>query len=110
MYQFTGYVAKGPDYRDSGYNYYKSLDDRWPPLSLKDAVVFDFLNELEIRIHANTKPDGSKDFPAKSCKELKRCFPIIEDGRLVQLCAGQFFLPPSPPGQPRGQRKNVCDK
>ena len=88
MYQFTGYVAKGPDYRDSGYNYYKSLDDRWPPLSLKDAVVFDFLNELEIRIHANTKADGSKDFPAKSCKELKRCFPIIEDGRLVQLCAG----------------------
>ena len=29
------------------------------------------------------------------------------------LCAGQTVLPPSPtptPGQPRGQRKNVCDK
>ena len=26
------------------------------------------------------------------------------------LCAGQIVLPPSLPGQPRGQRKNVCDK
>ena len=27
------------------------------------------------------------------------------------LCAGQIVLPPSPlPGQPRGQKKNVCDK
>ena len=27
-----------------------------------------------------------------------------------ELCAGQIVLPPSPPGQPRGQTENVCDK
>ena len=26
------------------------------------------------------------------------------------LCAGQIVLPPSPPGQPRGQRKYARDK
>ena len=29
---------------------------------------------------------------------------------LSLLCAGQIVLPPSPPGQPRGQRKYLCDK
>ena len=28
----------------------------------------------------------------------------------ILLCAGQIVLPQFPPGQPRGQRKNVCDK
>ena len=29
---------------------------------------------------------------------------------ISDLCAGQIVLPPSPHGQPRGQKKNVCDK
>jgi len=37
--------------------------------------VFDYVNELDIRLKAYNKPDGSRRFPAKSCKELKECYP-----------------------------------
>ena len=32
----------------------------------------------------------------------------IFSGIISRLCAGQIGLTPSPPGQPQGQRKNVC--
>ena len=31
-------------------------------------------------------------------------------GIIYVLCAGQIVLPPSPPGQARGRRKDLCDK
>jgi hypothetical protein len=37
--------------------------------------VFNWLEELGTRLDGMEKPDGSRLFPAKSCKDLKMCFP-----------------------------------
>jgi hypothetical protein len=45
-----------------------------------DYTTEDFIVELAQQIDGFTKPDGSKEFPAKSCKDLKMSFPDVKDG------------------------------
>ena len=38
-------------------------------------------------------PDGSSDFPARTCCDIKRCYPDTESGKLeFQLCIDFFLL------------------
>ena len=44
--------------------------------------VFNYLEEVEYRLENKLKPDGSRFFPAKSCKDLKLCHPNSETGTI----------------------------
>ena len=37
------------------------------------------------------KPDGSRDNPALSCKDLKACYPDKEDGKYVDNIFTMFY-------------------
>ena len=56
------------------YQYYRSDDPNFIE-DKKKLGVFNYLEELDRRISAFERPDGSRAFPAKSCKDLKICFP-----------------------------------
>ena len=47
--------------------------------------VFNYLEEVEYRLENKLKPDGSRFFPAKSCKDLKLCHPNSETGTIEYL-------------------------
>lgn len=86
--QYPNGGEKGPSY---GYNYngyyynqyYKSTQagKEGDKKSTKTpASVFVYLDEVELRIKAEQKPDGSRQFPAKTCKDLQMCFPDSKTG------------------------------
>jgi len=68
-------MEKGPRY----YRYYMS-EDKTEPKAEADYTMDDFVVELAQQIDGVTKPDGSKSFPAKSCKDLQRAFPAVKSG------------------------------
>jgi hypothetical protein len=68
-------MEKGPRY----YRYYMS-DKKSEPKVESDYTLSDFVVELAQQIDGVTKPDGSREFPAKSCKDLKLTFPEVQSG------------------------------
>ena len=79
-------MEKGPAYGNYGYHYryYKSEEagTKKHVIEPENIGVFDYVNEMDIRLQAYNKPDGSRRFPAKSCKELKECYPEMPSGEL----------------------------
>jgi len=77
-------MEKGPAYGNYGYHYryYKSEEagTKKHVIEPENIGVFDYVNEMDIRLQAYNKPDGSRRFPAKSCKELKECYPEMPSG------------------------------
>ena len=52
----------------------------------KKNGIFNYLEEMEYRLENKMKPDGTRFFPAKSCKDLKLCHPDTETGtRMLSL-------------------------
>ena len=43
-------------------------------------TVFGYLTKLDELMQGFEKPDGTINFPAKTCQDLKLCHPDIEDG------------------------------
>ena len=71
-----GSCEKGPSY--GYYRYYRS--DEAKKEEIEKVQVFDYVDALDTRLQAANKPDGSSMFPAKSCKDLKKCYPELKDG------------------------------
>jgi len=42
--------------------------------------LFDLLSGLETRVDGISKPDGSPEFPAQSCRDIQMCFPEAQTG------------------------------
>merc|ERR1711962_962644 len=58
--------------------YYRSVQDN---SNTKAALtMFNLLDVLDIKAESETKPDGSKFFPAKSCSDIALCFPESKSG------------------------------
>lgn len=49
------------------------------------------LNDLEVRIDAERKPDGSRQFPGKTCRDIQMCFPESK--------TGYYFIDPNGGGK-----------
>jgi len=49
--------------------------------------MFDLIDGLKIKVFGKTKPDGSPEFPAKSCKDIQMCFP--------EATTGEFWIDPN---------------
>lgn len=77
--QFAGGMEKGPAYNQYQYRYYRSDREEERKMTGKRDVD-DFIDELEDRLDAYTRPDGSRKFPAKTCKDLKLAFPDSFNG------------------------------
>ena len=60
------------------YRYYKSQQQQQQHTRL---AAFDLIEELEARVQAERKPDGSRDFPAKTCADIQMCFPESPSGK-----------------------------
>ena len=68
------------------YRYYKSRlrsSEGRASILPKDLNVFAYADELELRMDAVVKPDGTKDFPAKTCRDIQMCFPDAKTGRAI---------------------------
>jgi hypothetical protein len=58
--------------------YYRSVQDN---SNTKAALtMFNLLDVLDIKAESETKPDGSKFFPAKSCSDIAMCYPESKSG------------------------------
>jgi len=58
--------------------YYRSVQDN---SNTKAALtMFNLLDVLDIKAESESKPDGSKFFPAKSCSDVALCFPESKSG------------------------------
>ena len=73
-------TAKGPLY--GGYRYYKSSEGKDFRTAQKEAdgTVFMYTNKLDEILQGLEKPDGSEQFPAKTCADLKMCHSDVENG------------------------------
>ena len=73
-------TAKGPLY--GGYRYYKSSEGKDFRTAQKEAdgTVFMYTNKVDEILQGLEKPDGSEQFPAKTCADLKMCHSDIENG------------------------------
>ena len=82
-------TEKGPLYgyqHGYYYRYYKSRQESSESRASilpKDLNVFAYADELELRMDAVMKPDGTKDFPAKTCRDIQMCFPNAKTGRAI---------------------------
>jgi len=58
--------------------YYRAIVEKTKD---KDMLnMFDLLDALEAKVDAETKPDGSRSFPALSCRDIQMCFPESKSG------------------------------
>merc|ERR1739838_465152 len=77
---------KGPSsyshYNNYGqYNYYTHQYYHAKKDEKKSTMnMFDLLEGLETKVEGISKPDGSPEFPAQSCKDIQTCFPQAESG------------------------------
>jgi len=62
--------------------------------------MFDLIDGLKIKVFGETKPDGSPEFPAKTCKDIQMCFP--------EATSGEYWLDPNG-GQIDDKIKVVCN-
>jgi len=49
--------------------------------------MFDLIDGLKIKVFGTTKPDGSPEFPARSCKDIQMCFP--------EATTGEYWIDPN---------------
>jgi hypothetical protein len=59
--------------------YYRSVQDE-NSNSKAALTMFNLLDVLDIKAESEKKPDGSKYFPAKSCKDIQMCHPQSKNG------------------------------
>jgi len=62
--------------------------------------MFDLIDGLKIKVFGTTKPDGSPEFPAKSCKDIQMCFP--------EATTGEYWIDPNG-GQIDDKVKVLCN-
>jgi len=62
--------------------------------------MFDLIDGLKIKVFGTTKPDGSPEFPAKSCKDIQMCFP--------DATTGEYWIDPNG-GQIDDKVKVLCN-
>ena len=70
--------ARGYQY---GYNYQYYQSKNAKEEQKLNPGVFAYVKELEMRIKAVEKPDGSEEFPAKTCRDLQMSFPSVSTGK-----------------------------
>ena len=46
---------------------------------------------LNYQLELYNKPNGTKDFPAKTCKDLIMCYPDLKSGKLHVMRKGLVF-------------------
>ena len=47
--------------------------------------MFDLIDGLKLTVFGNTRPDGTPEFPAKSCREIQMCFPEAKTGKFFKF-------------------------
>jgi len=62
--------------------------------------MFDLIDGLKIKVFGTTKPDGSPEFPAKTCKDIQMCFP--------EATTGEYWLDPNG-GNTNDKIKVICN-
>ena len=84
-YPFPAQVQeKGPAYYGYyHYNYYKSRNTASKKKNNQGAM--ELLADLELRVEAVMKPDGTKQFPGKTCRDIQMCFPDSKTGKCYYL-------------------------
>lgn len=65
--------------------YYRSVPDN--SNSKAALTMFNLLDVLDIKVDSESKPDGSKFFPAKSCADIAICHPESK--------SGEYYLDPN---------------
>jgi len=95
-----GNLEKGPAYQ--GYRYYRSEDGKDSKTKRTETAgtIFSYITHLDEIMQGMSKPDGSKNFPAKTCQDLKLCHPDIE--------SGEYFIDPNQ-GFEGDRFKAMCD-
>ena len=79
--QMSQVQEKGPAYYGYYYNnYYKSKHGNDAKQRRRQGAM-DLMDDLEIRVEAEGKPDGSKQFPGKTCRDIQMCFPESKTGK-----------------------------
>merc|ERR1719312_32006 len=78
-------APKGPswgpvEYKYQQYQYYHAHEEKKTDDQKKQMDMFDLIDGLKITVFGKTKPDGSPEYPAKSCKEIQMCFPEAKSG------------------------------
>jgi len=79
-------APKGPswgpvEYKYQQYQYYHAQEEKEDvKLTGKQLDMFNLIDGLKVTVFGNTKPDGSPEYPAKSCKEIQMCFPEAKTG------------------------------
>lgn len=68
------------NYQYYTYQYYHARPEKKKPNSLN---LFDLLSGLETRVDGISKPDGSPEFPAQSCRDIQMCFPEAQTGTYI---------------------------
>ena len=61
------------------YKNYRSQGNREQKKHQKKGA-FELMDEIEARVEAENKPDGSRQFPAKTCRDILMCFPDSSSG------------------------------
>jgi len=56
--------------------YYRAIHDKTKQKNMLN--MFDLLEALEGKVDGEIKPDGSRSFPARSCRDIQMCFPEAE--------------------------------
>ena len=77
-----------PEYYDN-YNYhyhqYYYNKQEKPRKNSNNIDMFDLIDSLKIKVFGPTKPDGSPEFPARSCKDIQMCFPEAKSGTAIRF-------------------------
>jgi len=69
------------------YNYYKTTDTK------KQRGALELLDDLEMRLEAERRPDGSRAFPAKTCGDIQMCFPDSKSGNKIKdMLSRHYYL------------------
>jgi len=78
-----GNTEKGPAYQYQGYRYYRSEDGKTLETESKESegTVFSYVVKLDEIIQGTRKPDGSEEYPGKTCADLQMCHPDIKSGK-----------------------------
>lgn len=86
MPQF-GNTEKGPAYQYQGYRYYRSEEGKDFATEAKETegTVFSYVLKLDETIQGIEKPDGTAQYPAKTCADLQMCHQDVESGTLYYL-------------------------
>lgn len=67
-----------------GYRYYKSSEGKNYETESQETAgtIFHHIFQLDVLIQGKNTPDGSRFFPGKTCKDMKRCNKDMKSGKL----------------------------